>query len=110
MIPPNISELLSTKTMQVAIAASLVLVVGTVMFALIWSILTGTPLNATASNILSLMIGAASYGIGSQSGAKHFQNGTKEGQKAVQTAANVVGSGSGSGGVVGNQTSGEGIP
>lgn len=98
MIPPNVNEFLQSKTMQIALAASLVLVVGTVMFALVYSIWTGQPLNATASNILSLMIGAASYGIGSQSGAKHFQNGAKEGVKAVQTTAVTSGTGTGGGG------------
>lgn len=87
---PPIMALLSTPTAQVTFAVCTVLIVGTVLFALVYSILTGTSLNPVASGILSFILGVASSLLGGQWGVSVYGSGSRSGAETVSTAATTL--------------------
>lgn len=85
-----ISEMLQSKPIQVAFAICIVLFVGTVMFALGWSIATGQPLSPVASNLLSFILGVASSLSGGHLGASIYSRATQaQAQNSIAIQAQV---------------------
>lgn len=60
---------------QVALAASMVLVVGLIVFAIVYSILTGTPLNPAISNLIAFILGGGVTATGGQLAVSHYARG-----------------------------------
>ena len=60
---------------QIALAASIVLIVGLIVFAIVYSILTGTPLNPNISNLIAFLLGGGLTAGGGQLGVSHFERG-----------------------------------
>ena len=86
-LPSEVSSgLINNKPMQYALAASSVLVVGVVVFALAWSIIQGTPFNPVASTVLSFILGTASGLLGSQAGATIHSRGIKTSLAVIDSA------------------------
>lgn len=73
------SEWLKTQPAQIAMAITAVLVVGAVVFALVWSIVTGQPLNPVAGNLIAFLTGGGVTLIGGQLGAHHIESGVNQG-------------------------------
>jgi hypothetical protein len=65
---------------QIAIAISLVLVVAVIIFAIVYSILTGTPLNTAISNLIAFILGGGLTATGAQLGVSHYVRGQAGGQ------------------------------
>lgn len=60
---------------QVAIAISLVLIIGLIVFAIVYSILTGTPLNSAISNLIAFLLGGGVTATGGQLAVSHYIRG-----------------------------------
>jgi predicted RND superfamily exporter protein len=63
---------------QIAIAISLVLVVGVILFAIVYSILTGSPLSPAISNLIAFLLGGGLTATGGQLGVSHYARGQAE--------------------------------
>lgn len=71
----QVSEWLKSPPAQVALACALVLTVGVIVFALVWSIVTNQPLNPIAGNLIAFLTGGGVTLIGGQVGAHHVTSG-----------------------------------
>lgn len=60
---------------QIALAVSLVGVVGVILFALVYSIVTGTPLSPAISNLIAFLLGGGLTATGGQLGVSHYARG-----------------------------------
>lgn len=86
-LPAQVSELLTSKPAQIAFAASTVLLIGTVAFALVWSIIQNQPINPIAGNVLSFLLGAAASLLGGHTGAALYSSGART-QASTLASAN----------------------
>ena len=86
MLPSQVNELLSSKPAQYSFAVSTVLLICTVIFALVWSIINNQPLNPVAGNILAFVLGAASSLLGGHTGATLYARGANTQAQALSSA------------------------
>ena len=92
MLPQQVNELLGSKPAQIAFAISTVMLIGTVVFALVWSIIQNQPINPVAGNVLAFVLGAASSLLGGHTGASLFSNGARSQAQALANTATTTAS------------------
>lgn len=81
---------MKTTAGQVALGVIVVMVVGAVAFALIWSIIMNQPLNPVAANIIAFLTGGGVTLIGGQIGAHHVTAGVTQGATVTSDATNAA--------------------
>lgn len=74
---------LKQPAFQIAFAVCIVLTVGVILFALTYSIITGTPLNPAVSNLIAFLLGGGLTATGGQLGVNHYTSGARSNESGA---------------------------
>jgi hypothetical protein len=69
------TEWVKSRPIQIGVAVGVVLIIMVALFGVVWSIITGLPLNPVISQLIAFLTGGGLFAVGGQVGATHYAQG-----------------------------------